>query len=67
MKATEIKDALRENGVKLVDIAGQLGVSHVSVSLVISGRSTSRRIAAAVADAIGSDLEDVFPKYSRAK
>ncbi len=63
MKATEIKHALRTKGIKLVDIAKQLDVSHVSVSLVISGRCTSRRIAAAIADAIGGDLEVVFPRY----
>jgi len=62
-----IKKELKANKVKLIDIAGDLGVTHVSVSLVIAGRSTSRRISQAVADAIGRPLAEVFPRYADKK
>ena len=61
MLAHEIKTRLQLAHVRQRDIARQCRVSEAAVCLVISGKSVSRRIQAAVADAIGLPVEQVFP------
>lgn len=50
------------DGLTITQIANSLGVSKQAVSIVIERRQTSRRIAQAVADAIGRPLHEVFPE-----
>lgn len=47
-------------GIKGVDIARQLGVSRVTVSVVITGKGKSRRIQKAIADALGVKYESLW-------
>lgn len=61
MLPKEIKARLRQAQVSQRDIACRCRVSNTAVCLVISGRSVSRRIQAAVAEAIGLPVEQVFP------
>jgi hypothetical protein len=61
MTALERKVALILAGVKMKEIARQLGVSGVHVSLVVRGLRHSPRVQRAVADAIGKPVHEVFP------
>lgn len=63
MTPQEIQTALRKKKSTQRAIAGQLGVSEMSVSRVIHRLSTSDRIMRAVAQAIGKPKTDVFPDY----
>jgi putative transcriptional regulator len=57
-----IKAHLRIGGTTPTALADKLGVAPITVSLVIQGKGTSRRIAEAIANALGQPLADVFPK-----
>ena len=61
MLAQEIKSRLRQAQVSQRDIACRCRVSNTAVCLVIAGKSVSRRIQMAVAEAIGLPVDDVFP------
>ena len=63
MTPLQIRTALLEQGVSLRSIARRLGVSPSAVSLIVNKKMVSKRIMEAVANAIGSDLETVFPEY----
>jgi len=65
MTPFQIKVALMQRGVSLRSIAKGLGVSASAVSLIVNKKMVSKRIMEAVAEAIGSDLETVFPEYHR--
>ena len=56
---------MAQKKITLTSIANALGVAVPTVSDVLHGKTTSRRIAQAIADAIGKPLEEVFPKYSQ--
>ena len=60
MTRNEIRAALLLKGVTLTAIAQECGVSTASVSRVIARQTTSQRIRAAVAAAIGLPEEEVF-------
>lgn len=57
-----IKRRLSQLGKTFVEIAEQEGVSKVSVSIVSRGYRRSRRIEAAIARAINSTPEDLWPE-----
>lgn len=49
----KIKSLMALKGIKGVDIAARLGVSRVTVSIVITGKGKSKRIQQAIADILG--------------
>jgi len=57
----QIRAQLIDNGCRPSELAKQLGVSDASVSLVISGKSKSARIADAIAQELGLDKRDLWP------
>ncbi len=57
----QIRAQLIDNGCRPAELAKQLGVSDASVSLVISGKSKSARIADAIAHQLGVNKEDLWP------
>jgi lambda repressor-like predicted transcriptional regulator len=62
MHPADIKAALQKKGSSLAKVAQTLDVSAPTVSQVISGRTTSRRIAAEVARQTGVSLTRLFPR-----
>ncbi|WP_396215735.1 helix-turn-helix transcriptional regulator [Gemmatimonas sp.] len=50
-----------EAGVTGLEIAERLEITKQAVSQVITGRSTSRRVQEAIAEACGVPLDDLFP------
>jgi len=61
MHPADINAALIKSGTRPAHIAEKLGVSNVCVSHVIYGRTTSRRIAEAIAKASGFSLQQLWP------
>lgn len=61
MHPEDIKAAMRKKGVKPADLARHLGVSQMTVSNTLRGRTTSRRIADAVAKVIGRPVSEIWP------
>jgi DNA-binding XRE family transcriptional regulator len=61
MTPKEIKILLLEHDIKQVQIAKKLKVSRTAVSLVIKGTAQSRRIKAAIAQALKMKIEDLWP------
>jgi transcriptional regulator with XRE-family HTH domain len=61
MKTIERKVELLKKGVRVADIARELGLSGSHVSLVLSGRSISARVQQAIAEKIGKPVSEVFP------
>jgi len=57
-----IKKRLSQLGKTFVEIAQQEGVSKVSVSIVSRGYRRSRRIEAAIARAVNSTPEELWPE-----
>jgi len=56
-----IKGALRLRGTSFADVARHLDVKPTTVTVVSKGLRRSRRIERAIADALGLDLETVWP------
>jgi predicted transcriptional regulator len=56
-----IRANLVKRGIRVSDLARQLGVSHAAVSRVIAGQSTSRRIGQALIEA--GVPERLLPEY----
>lgn len=56
-----IKGALILRGLSLKSLADDLGVVPTAVSLVSQGKGRSRRIEAAIASAVGSTPERIWP------
>ena len=65
MTPEQIQKALKKHGITQKVIAARIGVADMSVSRIVNKRpgSTSDRIMAAVAQAIGLPKERVFPEY----
>jgi DNA-binding transcriptional regulator YdaS (Cro superfamily) len=63
MALTDIERKAKVNGRRGLQarVARRLGVEPSSVSEVVSGRSTSRRIRAAIARELRMPIKDVFP------
>jgi Ner family transcriptional regulator len=62
MHPEDIKAALRKRGVTQADIARRLGVSKTTINYVITGKTLSRRVAEAIAEASGKPLKSLWPK-----
>ncbi|MEN6420956.1 MAG: helix-turn-helix domain-containing protein [Smithella sp.] len=58
----EIQDALDESPVTQAAIARDLGITPVTVSDVVKGRTNSQRVHKAIAEAIGRDIKEVWPE-----
>ena len=63
MTPNEIKKAIKKNDTTQKDIAERLGVTRMSVSLVVNKRTISNRIMREVASTIGKNICTVFPEY----
>lgn len=64
MKPIDIQYALKSRGSSQAKIARDLQVSKVTVSYVLAGKTTSRRIAEAISAAAGKPLDVLWPgKY----
>jgi transcriptional regulator with XRE-family HTH domain len=61
MNSEEIKKILKEKRIKITDIASDLGVSQPTVSLTIKGTTVSSRIRAAIAEACGKPVSEIWP------
>jgi lambda repressor-like predicted transcriptional regulator len=61
MHPEDIKGALRKAGTSAAKVALDLKVSKTTMSEVIHGKTTSRRIARAIAKALGATLDDLWP------
>jgi lambda repressor-like predicted transcriptional regulator len=58
----EIQNALDESPVTQAAIARDLGITPVTVSDVVKGRTNSQRVHKAIAEAIGKDVKEVWPE-----
>lgn len=63
MNKLQIKYTLEHNRISMRAIARELGVSVQAVSLVVSKKFFSLRIATAIADAMRIPVEIVFPEH----
>lgn len=61
MHPEEIKSAMRMKGTTPAALADELQVTKTSISLVISGRSTSARIAKRISEIIGKQVDVIWP------
>ena len=61
MHPEDIKAALKKHGKTQADIARAETVSKTLVNYVISGRSLSRRVAEAIAQACGKPVDSLWP------
>ncbi|MDY0013857.1 MAG: helix-turn-helix transcriptional regulator [Rhodocyclaceae bacterium] len=61
MNKAEIKRQLKIAGVKQKQIAEKCGVTPQFVNQVVSGKRTTISVVAAIADAIGRPVAEVFP------
>ena len=64
MTPSEIRDYMREAGITQSGVARELGVSVSSVHNVVNGTSTSYKIQSYIADQIGIEIYEIWPKYS---
>ncbi|ADW16415.1 putative transcriptional regulator, Nlp [Desulfobulbus propionicus DSM 2032] len=62
MKGYILRQHMADSGIKVIDIASTLGVTHAAVSRCIHGQTKSLRIRKAIADAIGKPINEVFPE-----
>ena len=56
----EIKALLILKGIKQVDIANRLGVSRAAVSVVVSGKGSSRRIKETIAKILNREMSSLW-------
>ena len=61
----QLQIELRERKISQKAIALELGVSEMSVSLIVRNKGVSRRIMNAVAKKLGKPTRKVFPDYFR--
>ena len=61
MRPEQIKADLAGYGLNLKDISERVGVRQQATSMVLNGHQRSRRIEAAIAEALGKPLHIVFP------
>lgn len=59
----QINDALKKNGVNQAAIARELKVKPPTVSDVVKGSKCSRRIHAAIAEAVNEDVQRIWPQF----
>ncbi len=64
MHPSQIKAALEMRGVSLSDVAQHCGkISRNAVSLVVLGRSRSRRVESMIAALLEQPLQELWPKW----
>lgn len=61
MPPQEIKIAMLRHGVTQSGLARDIGVTVPSVHRIIENKNVSHRIRAAIAEAIGKDLKEIWP------
>lgn len=61
VKPNEIRAKLLLRGVRLTDIAADLGVERGTVCTVVHGRGKSRRIARRISDLTGIPISHLWP------
>lgn len=61
MDRFDISAALRRRGLRQRDIATELGVTMTAVNGVIHGRTASRKIAGRIAQALGTNVDSLWP------
>jgi len=61
MHPEQIKAHLRMKGTTPTALADEMGVARSSMSLVISGKTVSRRIRAGIAEVIGMPVDVLWP------
>ncbi len=62
MHPADIQAALKKKGITQAAIARQLSVSEMTVSRVVRGTDSSRRVAQAISDIIGIPLNNLWPE-----
>ena len=65
LSPNQIKARLIERGITQAAIAQKLGISHITVSIVIGGYGTSRRIQEYIAELLGMKFKDLWNKHHR--
>lgn len=58
----KVKALMVLNGIKAVDIAKRLGLSPVTVNIVLNGYGKSHRVQKAIADALKVTYEELWGK-----
>lgn len=58
---TPLKRLIFESGRTQRDIAAEVGVSEWTLSRIVNGLHTTERMQAAISDALGRTVEEVFP------
>jgi lambda repressor-like predicted transcriptional regulator len=66
MTPLEIKIELLKAGISIRQLARQEGVSHTAMSYTIHGVNKGRKLREAVAQAIGKNVEEIWPPRSKA-
>jgi lambda repressor-like predicted transcriptional regulator len=65
MTPLEIKIELLKAGISIRQLARHVGVSHTAMSYTIHGINKSQRLRKAVAQAIGKNVDEVWPPASK--
>lgn len=63
MEPLEIQFSLKKKGITQKQLADDLGVSEMAISLAVRKRMVSDRIMKAIAEAVNEDHRYVFPEY----
>lgn len=61
MTPQQIRDAIREADLNQAAIARELNVRPAHISYVIDNKRRSRRVHEAIAEAIGTDIRQIWP------
>ena len=61
----KIKSLMALYGIKGTDIAKKLGLSRVTISIVITGKGKSRRVQKAIALALDMPVEELWPENDK--
>jgi len=61
MHAADIQCQLKKAGITQAEIARRLAISPTTVTYVVAGKSTSRRVATAISEATGLSLDALWP------
>ncbi len=61
----KVKSLMVLKGIKGTDSARQLGLSRVTVSVVITGKGKSRRIQQAIADTLGVSFDELWSEKNK--
>ncbi|MGO2354660.1 MAG: helix-turn-helix domain-containing protein [Marinomonas foliarum] len=61
MHPEEIKAAMRMNGVTAARLAEELELNPTTISMVVNGRGTSKRVQKRISEIIGKPYDEVFP------